>query len=170
MWITDLANQASWWVLVENLAPPPRPNMVTSGFQTQGFKTVAHKPMCDITAATSTSFTLSMAENMFRLESVCCYGDDVCLHLSYLRVVTVVMEIVGVGSVGAPVTRLLEHFLGFGCHPRLALGHATLWRSGTHTYTQVRELKNWLQLKKFTADLQSYDIFDESRRWYNEKI
>lgn len=72
----------------------------------------------------------------------------VCLCSSYLRVVTVVMEIVGVGSVGAPVTRLLEHFLGFGRHPWLALSHATLGRSGTHTYTQVRGLQirevfNW---------------------------
>ncbi len=69
------------------------------------------------------------------------HGDDVCLLSSYLRVVTVVVEIIGVGSVGAPATRLLEHFLGFGRHPRLALSHATLGRSGTHTYTQVRGLQ-----------------------------
>lgn len=49
-------------------------------------------------------------------------------HLYRLGVVTVVVEVVGVGSVGTPVTRLLEHFLGFGRHPRLALSHATLGR------------------------------------------
>lgn len=70
------------------------------------------------------------------------HGVVVCAPVcsSYLRVVTVVVVIVGVGSVGAPVT-LLEHFLGFGRHPRLALSHATLRRSGAHTYTQVRGLQ-----------------------------
>lgn len=53
------------------------------------------------------------------------------------------MEIIGVGSVRAPVARLLEHFLGFGRHPRLALRHSTLRRSGPHTQftDQLCEMK-----------------------------
>lgn len=86
--------------------------------------------------------------------------------LSYLRVVTVVVVIVGVGSVGAPVT-LLEHFLGFGRHPRLALSHATFRRSGTHTYTQVRGLQVWeaSRWRKFTVWVAVYEIFDQSGSW-----
>lgn len=89
-----------------------------------------------------------------------------CVCSSYLWVVTVVVEIVGVGSVGAPVIRLLEHFLGFGRHPRLALSHATLWRSGTHTYTQVRGLqirkvfnwRNWLVVVRYSLTNQEADL------------
>lgn len=59
---------------------------------------------------------------------------------SYLWVVTVVMEIIGVGSVWAPLAGLLEHVLGFDRHPRLALGHSTLGRSGTPpTHRRKRE-------------------------------
>lgn len=42
------------------------------------------------------------------------------------------MEIVWIGSIRAPVSGLLKHFLGFGCHPRLALSHPTPGGSGTH--------------------------------------
>ena len=63
-----------------------------------------------------------------------------CLESSYLGVVAIFMEVVRVGSVWAPVTRLLEHFLGFGGHPWLALSHTTLWRSGIQTHTQI----NWI--------------------------
>lgn len=62
-------------------------------------------------------------------------GGSMAVHgrVSYLWVVTVVMEIIGVGSFWAPVARLLEHFLGFGRYPRLALRHSTLRRSGPRT-------------------------------------
>lgn len=58
---------------------------------------------------------------------------------SYLGVVTVVMEIIGVGSVWAPVAGLLEHVLGFGRHPRLAFRHSTLGRSGIPPRTRKSE-------------------------------
>lgn len=48
------------------------------------------------------------------------------------------MEIIGVGSVRAPVAGLLEHALGFGRHLRLALRHSPLGRSGTPTHAHAK--------------------------------
>lgn len=86
-------------------------------------------------------------------------AEHTCVGSSYLRVMMVVVEIVGVGSVGTPVARLLEHFLGFGCDPRLTLCHAALWWSGA-----TRRAGRFRQKEFITYSLTNQEVFYSSRR------